>query len=88
MNRKTLTIDDLKGKRDNLLFHSLEKCPKVSICLHYGGKFLANRLDHKLTEEGHCVFNIELQKKVNQQVLNGGQQQFYKVGRHTAVVAN
>ena len=87
-NGRTLTIEDLKGKRGGLLFHSLEKCLKVKDCQHCGGKFLANRRDMNLTEEDRCVFNIALQMKVDQQVLNGGQEQFYKVGRHTAVKAS
>lgn len=87
-NGKSLTIEDLKGKRGGLLFHTLNKCPNVKDCQHCGGKFLAKPNDSGLTEEDRCVFNLELQKKVDQQVLNGGQEQFYKVGRHTAVKAN
>lgn len=85
---RSITIDDLKGKRGSLLFHSLEKCPKVKDCRHCGGKFLIAHKDHDLTEEDRCVFNLGLQKKVDQQVLNGGQERFYKVGRHTAIKAN
>lgn len=85
---RSITIDDLKGKRGSLLFHSLEKCPKVKDCRHCGGKFLIAHKDNNLTEEDRCVFNLGLQKKVDQQVLNGGQERFYKVGRHTAIKAN
>lgn len=77
------TQKDLDGERGLRLFHSLEECPKgLKDCKHCGRKCYV-----KTTDEERCVFNPTLQSRVEQSVIQQGQELFYMHDRHTSIKA-